>query len=113
MWCATFSRTSSACSSICASSRKRWATEISASRGHAWNQSIVVQLVSAGNLRQRTRNALPTGEKQRTTWRFERTFSMKYSQQLSRESISPACFTSGRIVLMMLSLSSPLYSSGM
>ena len=43
----------------------------------------------------------------------QRTFSMKYSQQLSRESISPACFTSGRIVLMMLSLSSPLYSSGM
>jgi hypothetical protein len=36
-------------------------TLISASRGHSVNQSIVQQLTSDGNIRQRVRKALPTG----------------------------------------------------
>ena len=86
---------------------------MSASFGHAWNQSMAEHDVSAGNLRQRVRKALPTGDMHMTTWRFLRTRSMKKFQQLSRESISPAALTSGRIALMMLSLSSALYRSGM
>ena len=42
-------------------------TDLSASSGHSWNQSICVQLTTAGNLRPRTRNVEPTGEKQSTT----------------------------------------------
>jgi len=47
--------------------RKRWLTDISASSGHSWNQSILVLFVTAGNLRLLIRRVLPTGEKQRTT----------------------------------------------
>ena len=49
------------------SSRKRLLTDINASSGHSWNQSILVQLVMAGNLRLLTRSVLPTGEKHNTT----------------------------------------------
>ena len=42
-------------------------TDIRASCGHSWNQSIQVQLTTAGNLRPRTLNVVPTGEKHNTT----------------------------------------------
>lgn len=51
------------------SAMKRWLTETSAVSGQLWNQSMTVQLTRAGNMRARTRSVLPTGEKQRTTWR--------------------------------------------
>ena len=38
-----------------------------ASSGHAWNQSIVQQLMREGNLRRRLRNASPMGLKARMT----------------------------------------------
>jgi len=41
---------------------------MSASCGHSWNQSMLVVLVTAGNLRPRTRRVLPTGEKHSTTY---------------------------------------------
>lgn len=50
------------------SSRKRLLTDTSASSGHSWNQSMAVQLTTAGNRRARTRSVEPTGEKQRMTW---------------------------------------------
>jgi hypothetical protein len=56
------------------SSRNLIATEISAVVGHAWNQSMAVQAVSAGNMRQRTRKASPTGDMHSTTCRLERTW---------------------------------------
>ena len=49
------------------SSMKRLLTDTKASSGHSWNQSIAVQLVTAGNLRLRTLSVEPTGEKQSTT----------------------------------------------
>jgi len=42
-------------------------TEIRASLGHSWNQSIEEQLVRAGNLRDRILKVDPTGEKHKTT----------------------------------------------
>ena len=84
-----------------------------ASCGHEWNQSMTVHEASAGNLRQRLRMPAPTGDMQSTTCRFLRTRSMKKFQQLSRESIWPAALTSGRMALMMLSVSSAVYRSGM
>ena len=47
----------------------------------------------AGNFLPRTRNTLPTGEKQSTTFRYFRTLSTKYFQQFSLESEIPAPFT--------------------
>lgn len=44
-------------------------TETRASCGHAWNQSIAVQLTMAGNFRALTRSVWPTGEKQKTICR--------------------------------------------
>ena len=49
------------------SAKKRPLTEMSASSGHSWNQSMDVQLVTAGNFRLRTRRVEPTGEKHSTT----------------------------------------------
>ena len=42
-------------------------TEMRASSGHSWNQSILVQLTMAGNLRALTLSVVPTGEKHSTT----------------------------------------------
>ena len=50
---------------------------MSASCGQLWNQSMTEHEVSEGNLRQRLRKALPTGDMQRTTWRMLRTRSME------------------------------------
>jgi len=47
-----------------------WETLRSASRGHSVNQSIVQQLTRDGNIRQRVRNALPTGLMASTMWRL-------------------------------------------
>ena len=43
-------------------------TELRASNGHSWNQSIQVQLVTAGNFLLLTLNVEPTGEKHNTTY---------------------------------------------
>lgn len=45
-------------------------TEFKASTGHSWNQSIHVQLVTAGNFRLLTLNVDPTGEKHNTTYNY-------------------------------------------
>ena len=58
-------------------SRKRAATDASASRGHGVYQSIVQQLMSEGNWRQRTRSAAPTGDIVRMMWRLSRTRDTK------------------------------------
>ena len=50
---------------------------------------------SAGKRRVRTRIGSPTGEKQRITCRFARTWLMKYSQHDSRVSGTPARLTAG------------------
>lgn len=42
-------------------------TEMRASSGHSWNQSMLVQLTMAGNLRALTLSVVPTGEKHSTT----------------------------------------------
>lgn len=57
-------RLTSSCSK---SSMNLLLTDTKASCGHSWNQSIAVQLVTAGNLRLLTRSVEPTGEKHRTT----------------------------------------------
>jgi len=88
--------------------KKRSDTDRRASCGHSWNQSIDVQLTRAGNLRDLTRRVVPTGEKQRTTFNFRRTFSMKNFQQFSRESSWPVALTSFRTPLM----TSSIWSSG-
>jgi len=49
MWCATFSLSSEI--EVSASPSKRIATEMSASLGHGWNQSMTVAEMRAGNLR--------------------------------------------------------------
>ena len=43
-------------------------TEMRASSGHSWDQSMLVQFTMAGNFRARTRRVEPTGEKHSTTW---------------------------------------------
>lgn len=50
------------------SSRNLLLTDTRASSGHSWNQSMAVQLTTAGNLLARTRSVEPTGEKHRITW---------------------------------------------
>ena len=71
MWCCMFSMTSGSMSVT--SCRKRPATEMSASCGQGWNQSMAVLLMSAGKLRARMRNLSPTGLKQSTTCSRRRT----------------------------------------
>lgn len=53
------------------------ATEYKASVGQFENQSMVVQLTNEGNMRQRRRNASPTGLIESTTCRLLRTRLMK------------------------------------
>mmetsp|Transcript_14317 Transcript_14317/g.34861 ORF Transcript_14317/g.34861 Transcript_14317/m.34861 type:complete len:271 (-) Transcript_14317:8417-9229(-) len=73
---------------------------------------MTVQLMSAGKFRARIRNLSPTGEKHRHTCKYLRTLSMKKSHRLSGVSMMPACFTSLRTALHMLSLSSGVMRSG-
>ena len=65
-------------SSISTSSRNFVATEARASSGQLWNQSIVQQLTSDGNLRRRVRNASPIGDIARTmcSWSLTRSMNM-------------------------------------
>lgn len=46
-------------------------TDCSASWGHGWNQSMAVQFTRAGNFLARVRSVKPTGEKHRTTWKWQ------------------------------------------
>ena len=72
------------------SSKNLLLTDTRASSGHSWNQSMHVQLTTAGNFLLRTRSVVPTGEKQRTTLSMRRTRSMKNFQTFSRVSCIPA-----------------------
>lgn len=54
------------CSTSCRNLRL---TDSSASCGHSWNQSMAVQLTTAGNFLLRTLSLLPTGEKHSATCR--------------------------------------------
>ena len=56
-------------------------TDMRASSGHSWNQSMQVQLMMAGNFLPRTLRVLPTGEKHSTTFSCFLTRSMKNFQQ--------------------------------
>mmetsp|Transcript_785 Transcript_785/g.2044 ORF Transcript_785/g.2044 Transcript_785/m.2044 type:complete len:263 (+) Transcript_785:4425-5213(+) len=67
------------------------ATAVSACCGHGRNQSTVQPLIRAGNLCARVRNLSPTGEKQRTIWRFARTRSMKKDHKSSAVGSSSGC----------------------
>jgi hypothetical protein len=71
------------------SAKNRFATEYSASSGHAMNQSIVQQLISDGNWRQRTRKESPTGDMASTMCRLSRTREMNKRYTLSRVSGMP------------------------
>ena len=116
------------------SERKRALTDTSASSGHSWNQSMEVQLTTAGNFLALTLRVEPTGEKHRMTCRRTQaqvllyqtgleshvwaafswfptlscllTLSMKNFQQLSLESGRPTAFTSFLMAEMMASTSS-------
>ena len=65
--------TSGPSASLLSPPRKERATEKSASSGHALNQSIVQQLTSAGNMRQRLRKAAPMGDMASTMCTWSRT----------------------------------------
>mmetsp|Transcript_9193 Transcript_9193/g.38628 ORF Transcript_9193/g.38628 Transcript_9193/m.38628 type:complete len:250 (-) Transcript_9193:487-1236(-) len=95
------------------SAKKRPATETSASCGHGWNQSMTVQLMSAGKFLARMRNLSPTGEKHRHTCRYLRTLSRKKSHKFSGESMIPAPLHSLRTALHISSFSSLVMRSGM
>ena len=86
---------------------KNWCeTDVSASSGHRSNQSVVQQLISEGNMRQRTRKAEPTGDIASTMCRFSRTRAMKTDLMLSFVSGRPASRQKGRHVPMIFSHSS-------
>lgn len=71
MWYAMLSLSSSLTAGR--STKKRVATDTSASLVQVWNQSKTVQFTSAGNWRARMRNLSPTGEKHRMTCKYLRT----------------------------------------
>ena len=88
------------------------ATDIRASVGHSWNQSIQVQLTRAGNFLPLTRKVLPTGEKQRITFNCFLTLSIKNFQQFSLVSCNPAPLTSFLTIVTIFSTSSSPNRSG-
>lgn len=92
--------------------RKRVATLNRASFGQGKYQSIIVLLTKAGNCLALLLKDYPTGEKQRDMCNFCLTLSIYQFQQLvlSLESIFPSSFTLLRIVLMISSFSSEVYS---
>jgi hypothetical protein len=73
------------------------ATASSASAGHAWSQSIVQQLTSAGFTRTRSRNAPPTGDMQSATCRLARQRATKHAQSCVGVS-RPRFAASGRTI---------------
>ena len=74
-------------------SRNLEETDSRASWGQSWNQLIEVQFTKAGNCLARFLRVAPTGEKQRTHFRYFRTRSMNNFQQFSLVSNIPASFT--------------------
>ena len=62
------------------------ATAVSASGGHASNQSMVQCARSAGKRRQRRRKEAPTGDMQSTTWRRARSRAASSARPPSRVS---------------------------
>ena len=70
-------------------SRKDFDTDTRASSGHGKNQSIVHELYSEGNLRARSRNLEPTGEKESTTCKQSRTRLMQKFHSSSMDGSSP------------------------
>ena len=95
------------------SARNLRETEMSASSGHGWNQSMTTQLTSAGKRRVRTLIGSPMGLMHMITCKLSRTELMKQSQQLSRVSGRPLRLTIGRTLLMMSSMSSAGKRPGM
>ena len=87
-------------------SRNCFATLCSASVGQRSYQSIVQQLISDGNMRQRTRKAEPTGDIASTICRFSRTVETKSCFRLSFVSGTPRSFASGRTAEVIFSHSS-------
>ena len=76
---------------------KNWCeTDVSASSGHRSNQSVVQQLISEGNMRQRTRKASPMGDMHRTMCTRLRNFSIKWPHRMSFCSGKPSARTSAR-----------------
>mmetsp|Transcript_90026 Transcript_90026/g.275567 ORF Transcript_90026/g.275567 Transcript_90026/m.275567 type:complete len:320 (-) Transcript_90026:1116-2075(-) len=93
--------------------KARPATPSRALRGQGWNTSSAMQLISAGNLRPRTRNELPAGEWQRIKCKFLRTMSKKYWKSDVLSSAYPHCFAALRTDAKMMSYSSRANKSGM
>mmetsp|Transcript_2342 Transcript_2342/g.7646 ORF Transcript_2342/g.7646 Transcript_2342/m.7646 type:complete len:237 (+) Transcript_2342:4635-5345(+) len=87
-------------------SKNCFETDWSASTGHLSNQSVVQQLMSDGNMRQRTRKALPTGDMASTMCMFSRTRAMKWALMLSLVSTTPAALQCGRTSRRIFSHSS-------
>mmetsp|Transcript_7547 Transcript_7547/g.21075 ORF Transcript_7547/g.21075 Transcript_7547/m.21075 type:complete len:229 (-) Transcript_7547:393-1079(-) len=95
------------------SCKKCCATLTRASLGQGWNQSMAVQLMSAGNFLALILNNSPIGEKQSTTCRLCRTRPMKYSIMLSDVSATPSAFAAFRSAPKIASYSSREKRSGM
>ena len=107
---ATEARTSSDPSSTAL--RKRFDTELSASAGHSMYQSMVQQLISDGNWRQRERNASPTGDMHRMMCRLSRTRLMNvwYSESLPMGALMLSAYS--RMSEHMRSFSCPSNNAG-
>ena len=88
-------------------------TDNSALCGQSWNQSIEVQLISAGKRCARRPMSSPTGLKHRHMCRFCCTLCMKKRQQLSGVSGMPAPLTRERTPFITASISSCANNPGM
>jgi hypothetical protein len=62
-------------------------TDIKASWGHSWNQSITVPLTMAGNLRDLIRRVDPTGEKHSTIFNCRRTYKFPVIKKLFKRNV--------------------------
>mmetsp|Transcript_29452 Transcript_29452/g.47337 ORF Transcript_29452/g.47337 Transcript_29452/m.47337 type:complete len:232 (+) Transcript_29452:842-1537(+) len=103
--------TSSSLSSA-TSPKKVFATELSASRGHSLNQSMVQQLTSAGNMRRRWRNSSLTGDMARTQCKLERTRVTKKEFTAFFVAGKPRPCMMGRKAAPMVSVSSVFHRLG-
>ena len=65
------------------------ATSISASLGHAWKKSILVEAIKPGNFLDFILKLSPTGEKQRIIFNYFLILSIKYPDILSVLSKTP------------------------
>lgn len=71
------------------SPRNLFDTDLSASKGHFWNQSIVVQFTNPGNLRAFTLRFSPTGLKHNDTCRLRLILVKKNFYTLSLSGFAP------------------------